>query len=97
MNDARDREGEAMKVKRTPMTKAERARRREQRRAEEQKRAIRRLKELVEQPPSRLDRLLEILGRPPTLEQQLKGIGKSLLGFYEKLHAHEKLLQESKR
>lgn len=68
-----------MKVKRVPMTKAEKA----QRRAEKERAAINRLTELVEEPPSPLDRLLEALGRP-TLEQSLKEIGRSVLQAYEK-------------
>jgi hypothetical protein len=71
----------AMKVKRAPITKDERARRR----AEKEEQTIRRLKELVDEPPSRLDRLLKALGHPPTLEQRLKEVGKSALGAYEKL------------
>ena len=74
-------EGGAMKVKRVPLTKGERARKR----AEENRQAINRLRELVEEPSSPHDRLLEALGRQPTLEQRLKEIGRSLLQVYEKL------------
>ena len=70
-----------MKVKRVPMTKVERARRR----AEKEEQNIRRLKELVDEQPSRLDRLLKALEHPPTLQQRLKEVGKSALGAYEKL------------
>ena len=72
--------GGSAKVKRAPMTKDERARRR----AEEERQAINRLRELVEEPQSPLDRLLEALGRPPTWEQRLKEIGRSVLQAYEK-------------
>jgi hypothetical protein len=74
-------EGGTMKVKRVPMTKVERARKR----AEEERQAINQLKEFVAKPLSPLDRLLEALGRPPTWEQRLKEIGRSLLQVYEKL------------
>jgi hypothetical protein len=70
-----------MKVKRAPITKDERARKR----AEKEKETIRRLKELVDEPPSRLDRVLKALGHPPTLEQRLKEAIKSVLPVYEKL------------
>jgi hypothetical protein len=72
MSDAKDR----MKVRRMPMTKAERA----QKRAE---------KELAEEPPSPLDQLLKKLGREPTFEQRLKEVLKSALDAYEKLPAPE--------
>ena len=70
-----------MKVKRVPMTKVERARRR----AEKEEQTIRWLKELVDEPPGRLDQLLKALGHPPTLEQRLKEAIKSVLPVYEKL------------
>jgi hypothetical protein len=81
MNDAKGGKVDTMKVKRSPMTKAERVRSRAER--EEQK--IRRWKELADEPPSRLDRLLEALGHPPTLEQRLKEVLKSSLKAYLKI------------
>ena len=68
------------KFKRTPITKAERARKR----AEKQEETIRRLRKFAEEPPSRLDQLLKILGRPPTLEQHMREAAKSLLHDYER-------------
>jgi hypothetical protein len=79
MNNLNGRE--AMKVRRAPITKDERARRR----AEKEEQTIRRLKELVDEPPSRLDRVLKALGHQPTLQQRLKEVGKSVLEAYEKL------------
>ena len=69
------------KIKRTPMTKVERA----LKRMEKQEAAAQRLKELVEAPPSRLDQLLKALGREPTFEQHLKELGKLVLLAREKL------------
>ena len=69
------------KIRRTPMTKAERARKR----AEKQEETVQRLRKFVEEPPSRLDQLLKILGRPPTLEQQMREAAKSFLHDYEKV------------
>jgi hypothetical protein len=71
----------AMKAKRVPLTKAEKARKR----AEKEEQTIRRLKELVDEPPSRLDQLLKAAGHQPTLQQRLKEVGKLLLEVYEKL------------
>jgi hypothetical protein len=68
------------KVRRTPMTKAERA----LKQAEKLEQSIQRLKELVEEPPSRLDQLLKTLGRAPTLEQHVREGAKSLLPAYER-------------
>jgi hypothetical protein len=75
MNDATRKE-EATKVKRPPMTKAEKARKR----SEREERKILRWKKLADEPPSRLDRLLEALRRPPTLERRLKEVLKIVVG-----------------
>jgi len=69
------------KIRRTPMTKVERA----LKRMEKQEETVQQLRKFVEEPPSRLDQLLKILGRPPTLEQQVREATKSFLLDYEKV------------
>src|SRR5262245_19022934 len=60
--------GKDKKIRSTPMTKAERARKR----AEKEEETVQRLRKFAEEPPSRLDQLLKKLGRPPTLERQMR-------------------------